>query len=243
MDLKPTKALDGVRKAGHSARMNDIPIRDAASVILLRDAATAPKVLMGQRGKNAAFMPNKYVFPGGAVDADDAKVPLAQVPSAACMERLSMRAPAGLEHAIIASAIREVWEETGLRFGAPGPAPAQVPANWEGFFASGHRPCAAGFQYIFRAITPPKRPRRFDARFFLVEAERAIGDLDDFSSAQDELSHLHWVKVDEARNLNLPFITEVVLAEVAALAKSGAPPLSVPFFNNTHDVSEFLRLG
>jgi 8-oxo-dGTP pyrophosphatase MutT (NUDIX family) len=218
------------------------PIRDAASVIILRDAETTPHVLMGQRGKTAAFMPNKYVFPGGAVDASDGDVALAAWPDAASMARLGQHAEAGGESAIVASAIREVWEETGLIFGIPAPAPAHIPAGWAAFHATGHAPSAAGFQYIFRAITPPRRPRRFDARFFLVRAEEAASDLDDFSRAEDELSHLHWVPLDEARALNLPFITEVVLAEVAALARSGAPPQSVPFFNNTHDVSEFLRI-
>ena len=220
------------------------PIRDAASVVLLRDAGSDPKVLMGQRGKTAAFMPNKYVFPGGAVDVSDRDVALAAYPGARCMARLGLRSAEGLEHAIVASAIREVWEETGLRFGAPfasGAAPSGP--DWDGFYATGLRPSAQGFQYFFRAITPPMRPRRFDARFFLVRAETAVGDLDDFSQAQDELSHLHWVRLDDARALNLPFITEVVLAEVAALAKTGGAPQSVPFFNNSTDVSEFLRLA
>ncbi|MDA8747643.1 NUDIX hydrolase [Litoreibacter sp.] len=222
--------------------MNDVPIRDAASVILLRDATTNPRVLMGQRGKNAAFMPSKYVFPGGAVDPADGKVDLATTPDSATMQRLALQSPKGFERAIIASAIREVWEETGLIFGTPSAPISDAPEGWAGFFASGNSPAAAGFHYIFRAVTPPRRPRRFDARFFLVDADQALGDLDDFSTAQDELSHLHWVHIDEARNLNLPFITEVVLAEVAALAQSGQPPASVPFFNNTQDVSEFLRL-
>lgn len=222
--------------------MTDIPIRNAASVILLRDAATNPRVLMGQRGKNAAFMPNKYVFPGGAVDADDGLVELAGLPSDDSLRRLAIQSEAGLERAIIASAIREVWEETGLRFGIAAQGKAPPPKDWTGFFADGLAPTATGFDYIFRAITPPGRPRRFDARFFLVKAEQAVGDLDDFSAAQDELSHLHWVHVDEARQLNLPFVTEVVLAEVAALARSGEAPASVPFFNNTHDRSEFIRL-
>ena len=47
-------------------------IRNAATVIVLRDRFTAPRILMGQRGAGAAFMPNKFVFPGGAVDAGDA---------------------------------------------------------------------------------------------------------------------------------------------------------------------------
>jgi len=218
------------------------PIRDAASVVLLRDARSDPKVLMGQRGKSAAFMPNKYVFPGGAVDVSDGAVPLAEFPDTQSMARLELRSPDGLAHAIVASAIREVWEETGLRFGTQGAAPEPSTPDWDGFYATGLRPSAQGFQYFFRAITPPMRPRRFDARFFLVRAEMAMGDLDDFSQAQDELSHLHWVRLEDARALNLPFITEVVLAEVAALAKTGGAPQSVPFFNNSTDVSEFLRL-
>ncbi len=221
----------------------DAPIRDAASVVLLRGSGDDARVLMGQRGKAAAFMPNKYVFPGGAVDLSDGHVPLAELPDPDSMARLALHSPAGLEHAIVASAIREVWEETGLRFGIPGPAPAVTDPDWDGFYATGLQPSARGFQYFFRAITPPMRPRRFDARFFLVRAESAIGDLDDFSQAQDELSHLHWVQLEEARALNLPFITEVVLAEVAALARSGEAPRSVPFFNNATEVSEFLRLG
>lgn len=221
----------------------DTPIRDAASVVLLRDARTDPKVLMGQRGKTAAFMPNKYVFPGGAVDLSDGDVALAEYPDAVSMTRLGMRSASGLAHAIVASAIREVWEETGMRFGVPGDPPAQTDPDWDGFYATGLRPSARGFQYFFRAITPPMRPRRFDARFFVVNAETAIGDLDDFSQAQDELSHLHWVRLEDARALNLPFITEVVLSEVAALARSGAAPQSVPFFNNSTNVSEFLRLS
>ena len=242
MGSKTINPLDVTAAARHSAAMTETPIKDAASVILLRDAATNPRVLMGQRGKNAAFMPNKYVFPGGAVDPDDGDIKLSEMPDPQSMSRLAMRSPSEMIPAIVASAIREVWEETGLKFGAQGGAPDRIPADWGAFFASGLVPSAAGFHYIFRAITPPMRPRRFDARFFLVDAERAIGDLDDFSDAEDELSHLHWVGLDEARKLNLPFITEVVLAEVAALARTGQPPASVPFFNNTSDVSEFLRL-
>ncbi|MDY6858081.1 MAG: NUDIX hydrolase [Pseudomonadota bacterium] len=218
-------------------------LRDAATVIMLRDARTAPKVLMGQRGAAAAFMPNKFVFPGGAVDDVDAAVPLSPPLNPACDARLKDRADPALASALVAAGIREVWEETGLILGRPGDWPADAPKGWRGFAASGHLPSPEGFHFIFRAITPLGRPRRFDARFFLVEADRAVGDLDDFSRAEDELSHLQWVPLPKARGFDLPFITEVVLAEIAGLLETGLPPASVPFFHNTAAASEFLRIA
>ena len=218
-------------------------IRDAATLILVRDPGGTPAVLMGQRGAAAAFMPSKFVFPGGAVDPDDAVTPLAKGLGAPCAARLAEDARGGPSAAALAAtAIRELWEETGLVLGVPGPWP-DAPADWAGFAATGHRPAADGLHFVFRAITPPGRPRRFDARFFLADAARVAGDPDDFSRASDELSHLRWVPLAEARRHDLPFITEVVLAEVAARLPTLDPPSSVPFFRNGDEESLFLRLG
>ena len=103
-------------------------------------------------------------------------------------------------------------------------------------------PPAQALQFVFRAITPPDRPRRFDARFFLIDADEIISNLDDFSNACDELSHLQWVPLAKAREYDLPFITEVVLSEVAARAHDPSPPKSIPFFRNDDETSLFLRL-
>lgn len=226
----------------NTAPVDKTAIRNAATVIVLRDADHAPKVLMGQRGAKAAFMPNKFVFPGGAVDATDAQVPLHPTLTDLCMRRLQHEADPALAIRLITAGIRELWEETGLTLGSAGSWSGPVPAGWEGFAQSGHVPNAQAMHFIFRAITPPGRPRRFDARFFLVDAAQIVGDLDDFSGAEDELSHLQWVPMAEARDFNLPFITEVVLAEVTAMLDTGLPPKSVPFFRNTDTASEFLRI-
>ncbi len=226
-----------------AAVLSDPEIRDAATVIAVRDRHSAnPKVLMGQRAARAAFMPNKFVFPGGAVDAEDALVPLIAPLSDACRAQLAVEAPAGLDHALAVAAIRELWEETGLRLGTPGHWDGPIQDGWSAFVASGILPDASALQFVFRAITPPGRPRRFDARFFLLDVTAIAGDLDEFSQASDELSHLQWIPLSEVRQFDLPFITEVVLAEITARLRDTAPPDSIPFFSNDDEQSLFLRL-
>lgn len=217
-------------------------IRHAATVIVLRDRLTNPHILMGQRGAQAVFMPNKFVFPGGAVDAGDAHVPVATPITAPCAERLRDDSEQDLTHALSVAAIRELFEETGQVLGLPGSWDSPVPADWVDFAATGHLPHAAPLQFVFRAITPPGRPRRFDARFFLIDADDLKSDPDDFSAASDELSHLQWVSLAEARSFDMPFITEVVLSEIQARVADHSPPDSVPFFNNNDEASLFQRL-
>ncbi len=218
-------------------------IRNAATVILVRDRASNPRILMGQRGAKAAFMPNKFVFPGGAVDTEDAAVPLADPINPVCNARLTEQADTALAGALISAAIREVWEETGLILGGKSGWPITPPPDWASFANAGYLPSAKGFTFVFRAITPPGRPRRFDARFFMVDADHVQNDLDDFENACDELSHLQWIALNDVQNFDLPFITQVVMAEVAALLKTGAAPKSVPFFRNDDENSLFLRLN
>lgn len=212
-------------------------VRNAATVIVVRGAGgPQPSLLMGQRGQGAAFMPGKFVFPGGAVDAADADVRLPRPLGEPCARRLGPAAGA-----ITAAGLRELHEETGLALASPGIW--QAPAGWEGFGPPGYLPDAGRMRYLFRAITPPGLPRRFDARFLIVPAEALAGDPDDFSAASDELSALHWVPLADARRLELAFITEVVLAEVAGLLPALAAPASVPFFDNSGATSRFSRIA
>ncbi|WP_372989212.1 DNA mismatch repair protein MutT [Sulfitobacter sp.] len=217
-------------------------IRNASTVIVIRDRFESPRILMGQRGSKAVFMPNKFVFPGGAVDKDDAGIALASPLNDMCRDRLAEDADATLAHAIAVAGIRELWEETGLILGQKGDWQGTPHDDWASFANRGYVPDASALQFVFRALTPPGRPRRFDARFFLVDADAIATDLDDFDAACDELSHLQWVALSDARSFDMPFITEVVLAEVEARAKELAPPASVPFFKNNDEESLFLRL-
>ncbi|EEB83354.1 NUDIX hydrolase [Roseobacter sp. GAI101] len=217
-------------------------IRNASTVIVIRDRFESPRILMGQRGSKAVFMPNKFVFPGGAVDKDDADIALASPLPEMCRDRLAEDADPTLAHALAVAGIRELWEETGLILGQKGDWQGTPHDDWASFAERGYVPDASALQFVFRALTPPGRPRRFDARFFLVDADHIATDLDDFDAACDELSHLQWVALSDARSFDMPFITEVVLAEVEARAKDLAPPASVPFFKNNDEESLFLRL-
>ena len=192
-------------------------VHAAAAIVLWRKIGARIEVLMGQRGAAAVFMPSKYVFPGGRVDPGDSGDP-GQV-SPRCLYRLGLCTQTDPTH-LIGAALRELVEETGLALRSDLPGVLRL---------------------IFRAITPPGRPRRFDAWFFLAPATALLGDADDFSRASDELSHLHWIGLTEARGLDLPFITEVVIAEVASLLAGQDQP-GVPFFDNSGPVPIFRRL-
>lgn len=226
---------------------NALPIRDAASVVVVRRGPGAgPEVLMGQRGATAAFMPDKFVFPGGAVDADDLAVDHFGSTDPETAQRLAIETPPGVARALPLCAIRELWEETGLLLGrhdalAEAAAP-DAPIGWKGFLARGVVPWAAGLRFFFRAVTPAGRPRRFDARFFMCEARDLVPVSEEFTFATGELRHLQWLEIAAARSLPLPFITEVVLSEVAARLERPDLPRPVPYFHHPADGALFRLL-
>ena len=211
-------------------------IRNAATVIVVRNKYENPSVLMGQRGVNAAFMPSKFVFPGGAVDDQDLSIDIKKSINEVCKNRLLKENDNGSWSGLVAAAIRELFEETGQIIGVEQEW-SEVPSSWAEFAKTGYVPDASHMSFVFRAITPPGRPRRFDARFFLIQAEELQTNLDDFSMASDELSHLQWIPLKDTKNFDLPFITQVVLAEITGNLKKSGPPERVPFFQNTTEES------
>ena len=217
----------------------DVPINDASTIVLLRRDGPETLILMGQRGAKAVFMPDKFVFPGGRVDRSDFDLPGGISAPEAERERLNSHTTRDMADALTNAAIRELWEETGLVMGTPTAASHKAHPDWQGFYDMGFMPDASHLTYFFRAITPPGRPRRFDARFFLGEATGIWGDLDDFSKASGELSHLQWVNLRAARNFSLPFITEIVLSEVEDILNSPQSVRSVPFFSHSDDGPSF----
>lgn len=210
--------------------------RDAATLILVRMKGETPEVLMGCRAAAHAFMPNRYVFPGGRVDPDDARVPVATSLDPFVNDRLMRAASAQRARALAVAAVRETFEESGLMLGKPleGGAPKKdYGEHWHGFLDRGMAPALDCLDLIARAVTPPGRPRRFNARFFMARAEDASGEIRHSS----EMGDIRWVRLDEARELPLPTITGLILGEIGRLVKE--PPdrkkqRKIPLFTTVH---------
>jgi 8-oxo-dGTP pyrophosphatase MutT (NUDIX family) len=192
--------------------------RDAATLIIVRrDAAAKPRVLMGKRHASHAFMPNKFVFPGGRVDPADCRVePIADLDPVVrdkLMARMRGAATPARARGLAMAAIRETFEEVGIIIGRWGDAqrPPSRSSTWRAFHDTGHRPDLSAMRLFARAITPPGRTRRFDTRFFIADASAAANLDRPVRAASEELLDPYWVTIEEARGLDLPSITRDIL--------------------------------
>ncbi|MEO5757012.1 MAG: NUDIX hydrolase [Mesorhizobium sp.] len=226
-----------VDKLDRSAPMQSgAPIRprDAATLILLDRKGDDVLVLMGRRHAGHAFMPGKFVFPGGRTDPADSRIPTVsalhpheEVKLAAGPGRIS----SARARAIALSAIRETYEEAGLLIGQKG-AFATPRQDWQGFVEHGVSPSLDVLRFIARAITPPNRVRRFDTRFFSAWRENVAVELPG-GGPTNELEELVWLPLAKAKEADIPDITRMILDELQKrlahdpLLRPGGP---VPFY-------------
>ncbi|MEZ4471516.1 MAG: NUDIX hydrolase [bacterium] len=164
--------------------MTPAPVRDAATVLVLRPGPAGNEIFMVRRGSTAAFMARAMVFPGGVVDADDADDALLaaiDLAPALAAERLGLPDPARAI-AFYVAAIRETFEEVGVllarRDGAPVDAEAlaaeraalnEKRLRFKDFVAqNGLRLQAADLHLHAWWVTPPIEKRRYDTRFFVA---------------------------------------------------------------------------
>jgi 8-oxo-dGTP pyrophosphatase MutT (NUDIX family) len=178
----------------------------AATVVLLREAQNGWEVLLVRRNAQLSFHGGAWVFPGGRIDPED---------YAAAGDPLDIIA-AG-RHA----AVREAWEEAGIKIG---PADLRLFSRW---------------------VTPEQAPKRFDTLFFVARAggERVRVD-------GGEIHEHRWLQPQEALALRQPgefdlppptFVTLCQLAEHRTVADVlAAPPPGPldPFVPRLHLVPE-----
>jgi 8-oxo-dGTP pyrophosphatase MutT (NUDIX family) len=192
--------------------------RDAASLIVWRLGPAGPEVLMGRRHARHRFMPDVMVFPGGRVDADDHRQPAISELQPATRRMLERRATPGRARALAIAAARELQEETGLVLGDARGADL------------------AALHYICRAVTPGRRPIRFNARFLAAPAEAVRGTI----AGSGELEDLGWYTPEQAHRHHVADITGKVLVEfldwleMTARARASRPLVVFRGMDNRH---------
>lgn len=210
--------------------------RDAATLVLLDRSRKETRVLVGKRNDKHVFLPGKFVFPGGRVDASDKRMFSIGKPDPKSARRLKKRVVRPSQHltrSLMLTAIRETCEETGLLIGRKMKSvskTAKCPDDWKPFEQHGVVPDLSLLSFVARAITPPGRSRRFDTRFFIADREDVAGSCGDPSGPDSELVELKWIFLSEAKDEpNLPTISKVVLVEIEKRLSTKAD-LPVPFY-------------
>lgn len=191
------------------AEITPIP---SATVTLVRDTAGGLEVLMMQRNFNSGFVPGAYLFPGGAVDEQDAAPDASEL--CVGLDDTQASGALGITSGGLAywiAAIRESFEEAGLLLAyEPGGGLVELLRDdmIERFSVhrravdEGGRSLAAivreeGLRiavdrlvYFSHWITPVGAPRRYDTRFFVAKAPAAQAPLHD---NRETISHV-WIR-------------------------------------------------
>lgn len=239
----------------HTDDPDAVPVRDAATVLIIRDAPDL-EVLMVQRANRLAFAANAWVYPGGRVDRADASnaarvgVNLSDVDASAMLD---------IEAGGLAwwfAAVRETVEEVGMLLGTPTVAAellAELRVTLDEHGGNGF--CSllerhqivldlSGLHEVARFVTPVGPPRRFDTRFFLARAPSEQEAQHDAS----EIVATQWIKPADAMTawrageLELMAVTHRMLACLdrfetadAALARAAGRPAAARLRVNDPD--------
>lgn len=240
MNANPKINLSKDEQAGKFPYMRP---RDASTLLILDKTAAGPfRVLMGRRHMGHAFMPGKFVFPGGRLDPGDSRVNVATSYEPAVEEKLSaqMKGPksAARVRALALAAVRETYEEAGIfigvkRDGAENGPRTRIGKGFEAFEERGIELDLTPFRMVARAITPPQRPRRFDARFLAVWGDAIAAQMENGMGPSGELEDVEWLTLDEAREKEIPAITKRILGDLEERLVGDpklAPETPVPFY-------------
>lgn len=229
------RLTDRMTKSERDQSFPDSEPRDAATIMLIDRSGPKAKVLLGRRHHGHKFMPGKFVFPGGRIEALDRTMSaiseLHPDTQTKLLERVVNPSP-DMARGFALAAVRELAEETGLLLGAKGDtAPATPGEIWDEFAKARVHPDLGQVHFIARAITPPKRPKRFDTRFFTADAAGVAHKIEGVVGPDSELVELVWMPIEEAATVDMPTITSVILEELGARVGAGmAHALPVPLY-------------
>ena len=217
----------------------EVTPRLAATTILVRARGDQPEILLLKRGERARFMPNAYVFAGGALDPNDESAEIYALCDGLSDELASERLQLpcnGLRFFV--AAVREAFEECGLLLAYDDRGEIADLSSWdesrlrearlkissgrltiaELCRAQGWRLAVDELAFFSHWITPPGSVR-FDTRFFLC----AVPPRQTASLAGTDMSQLVWRTAAEAlsehdsKKLLLMYPTRSILKEIAAM--------------------------
>jgi len=245
-----------------------VPIKAAATVMMVRDGETGLEVFMLRRTGRASFGAGMYVFPGGRVDDVDHADEIA--PFCEGLDDVAASSQLGISKGGLAywvAAIRECFEEAGILLAEPRSGGAldldddERHAVHDGALSMVEL-CKrhdlvldlSTTQYVDHWITPVGEQRRFDTRFFVTEAPDDQEGLHDDKETTDSL----WISPQAALDMqaagelmmmpptmyNLQRLTEVSTAADAVAAGKAATdiPCILPKMK-TDDAGKFIGIA
>jgi 8-oxo-dGTP pyrophosphatase MutT (NUDIX family) len=186
--------------------------RDAATVILIRDAEPGPfEVLLMQRHRDQNFMGGAHVFPGGALEPQDCDPALARrvtdlTPAVAAGRLGEPDLEPAMALGLFFAAVRETMEESGVLLGVSQGRGARPDADLQQRLNGGERTFAAlarekAWRFSMaelvpyaRWITPALETKRFDTRFMLARLPNAQTPVHD----SREMTRAIWLAPEQA---------------------------------------------
>jgi 8-oxo-dGTP pyrophosphatase MutT (NUDIX family) len=229
------RLLERLTATGRGHNFPNVRPRDAATMIIIDRSSAVPKVLLGRRHLGHKFMPGKFVFPGGRVEPLDRRMRSAGALDPRVEARLldqTRRPSPDKARAFALAAVRETFEETGILIGLHRKEAVFSPGGpWDAFAQAGIIPDLGAVHFVARAVTPPRLLKRFDTRFFAVDASAIAARHDGVVGPDTELTELTWHPLAEAPRLEMAGITTAVLEELAARIADGfSHDLPVPYY-------------
>ncbi len=183
-----------------------VPPRDAATVVLLRDApGHGVEAYLLRRLRALVFAGGMYAFPGGSVDPRDADVTTGWTGPEPATWTGPLGAGEALVRALVAAAVRETFEESGVLLAGDPVDVAADPGHWAREQAALLDRTASMSDVLGRNglvlradllrpwahwVTPEFEPKRFDTRFFLA----ALPEGQEPVHFRGESDHSEWVR-------------------------------------------------
>ncbi len=180
----PRKLAERARQISDGQLSPAVP-RDAATVILLRQAASGVEAFLLRRTAELEFAPGACVFPGGSVDTRDADEDIGWAGPEPADSGGLLDVPPDRARALVCAAIRETFEESGVLLAGPSNSSSADLVSDSAALARDRHALLVGSTslgevlrrrgLVLRAdlltpwarwITPEPSPRRFDTWFF-----------------------------------------------------------------------------